>query len=943
MIDLASGIQSISAGYYATCALTTGGGVKCWGSNEKGQLGNGTIDFNPHPFPLDVPGLTSGVKAVAVGGTHACVLTLEGGVKCWGFNDKGQLGNGTTDTDFTPTSVNGLTGGVRAITAGHEHTCALTVAGSVKCWGYNIARELGDGTNEIWRTTPVQVLDLTSGVETISAGSQQTCAVSTAGGVTCWGGLHVVPADISGLNSGIQAVTGGSGHVCALTTTGGVKCWQDNSNGQLGIGTAVFSWWDATPVDVSGLTSGVKAISAGGERTCAVTTGGGVKCWGGGALGNGAPNYRMLPVESFGFTSGVQAIAVGDRHSCALTAAGDAKCWGPNEQGQLGNGTQAGSWQPVEVNGLTAVSSLFAGGNHSCALDTTGGIKCWGDNQYGQLGNIDAGSFSSLPVDVLDLASGIETLSAGGGHTCALTTTGGVKCWGYNFYGQLGDGSTQHESAIPVDVLDLASGVKAVSAGGRHTCALTIAGGVKCWGANDDGQLGDGTTIMRSTTPVQVFDLTSGVQAIAAGANHTCVLTTSGGVKCWGDNQGGQLGGATSSVRSAKPVDVLGLASGVQEISALGGHTCVLSTGGAKCWGYAAYGQLGDGTAPARQPMPVYVSGLNGGVQDIVVGGYHTCALLVNSGVKCWGGNDYGQLGVNPGWTPIDVVASALPLLDDTLLESQMSYPRVAAGAALSLWVNVRNTGTATWEAGYGYGWGGTDQWQGQYDSIPGAVMPGQVFTFAKDIIAPAQPGTYRYGFVLQHNGVKFGPYFFVEVTVHAPPAPTVLVRDESGNPIDGAQVFRNGVLVGVSQSNGVLVIPDLIAGDKLAARRLITENAKAKNGHNQGSGQNWSYRVYTTSIEVPKDQDLTQLTVTDPGIQQVLTIKKGNTLIGFNIIASVEWDASAEYLRELRRGFQFASEYLYDASDGQMVFEQVTIFDDNQHMGDADYQIRAE
>jgi len=161
-------------------------------------------------------------------------------------------------------------------------------------------------------------------------------------------------------------------------------------------------------------------------------------------------------------------------------------------------------------------------------------------------------------VDVSGLTSGVSAIAAGGSHTCALTTTGGVKCWGNNFDGQLGDGTAFANSSTPVDVSGLTSGVSAIAAGGFHTCALTTTGSVKCWGYNRSGQLGDGTTTKRAT-PVDVSELTSGVSAIAAGDYHTCALTTTGGVKCWGNNFFGQLGNGLGVAERTTPVDVVWL------------------------------------------------------------------------------------------------------------------------------------------------------------------------------------------------------------------------------------------------------------------------------------------------------------------------------------------------------------------------------------------------
>jgi len=507
-------IVAIAAGHGHTCALTTGGGVKCWGYNWTGQLGDGTT--TDRSTPVDVVGLASGATAIAAGWYHTCALTTGGGVKCWGYNGYGQLGDGTTTGSSTPVDVVGRASGATAIAAGWYHTCALTTGGGVKCWGGNERGQLGDGTTTGSRT----------------------------------------PVDVVGLASGVAAIAAGWSHTCALTTGGGVKCWGYNGYGQLGDGTTTGS---STPVDVVGLASGAAAIAAGEYHTCALTTGGGVKCWGynwTGQLGDGTRTNRSTPVDVVGLSSGVAAIAAGEYHTCALTAGGGVKCWGANYYGQLGDGTTTDRSTPVDVVGLSSgVAAIAAGGYHTCALTTGGGVKCWGGNECGQLGD-GTTTGSSTPVDVVGLASGAAAIAAGEYHTCALTTGDGVKCWGRNSEGQLGDGTTTDRST-PVNVVGLSSGVAAIAAGGEHTCALTTGGGVKCWGRNSEGQLGDGTTTDHST-PVDVVGLASGVAAIAAGYDHTCALVSGGGVKCWGWDGYGQLGVGTILYRTT-PVDVVTL------------------------------------------------------------------------------------------------------------------------------------------------------------------------------------------------------------------------------------------------------------------------------------------------------------------------------------------------------------------------------------------------
>ncbi len=357
-----------------------------------------------------------------------------------------------------------------------------------------------------------------------------------------------------------STVEAGYYHTCVLTSAGGVKCWGDNYSGQLGDGTTANRW---TPVDVVGLSSGVTGTTAGSAHTCALTSAGGVKCWGynvNGQVGDGTTTDRWTPVDVVGLSSGVTAITGGVIHTCALTSAGGVKCWGDNYHGQLGDGTTTDRWTPVDVVGLSSgVTAITGGRYHTCALTSAGGVKCWGDNYSGQLGD---GTTTDrwTPVDVVGLSSGVTAITGRASYTCALTSAGGVKCWGNNYSGQLGDGTTANRWT-PVDVVGLSSGITAITAGHHgHICALTSAGGVKCWGYNYSGQLGDGTTTKR-LTPVDVVGLSSGVTAITGGGAHTCALTSAGGVKCWGDNGAGQVGDGTIDDRWT-PVDVVGFEGG---------------------------------------------------------------------------------------------------------------------------------------------------------------------------------------------------------------------------------------------------------------------------------------------------------------------------------------------------------------------------------------------
>lgn len=365
------GVSKLAAGSNHNCALTSGGAIKCWGSNGNGQLGVGnTSDWST---AVKVTGLVDEGTAVGANVFHTCALVTGGGVKCWGGNGSGQLGDGSTTTRLTAVSVSGLVSGVTALAVGFEHTCALTSSGGVKCWGTNGSGQLGDGSRT-GKLTAVDVSGLSSGVVAITAGGNHTCALTSSGGVKCWGGgfmghvietfdlTYTTPVDVAGLTSGVNAISTGSGHTCALTSSGGLKCWGDNQVGQLGDGSYLNR---PTAVDVIGLTSGVASVAAGASHTCAVMISGGVKCWGNngyGELGDGTITYRRpTAVDVIALTSSVTEVAVGNQHTCALTSGGRVKCWGGNYSGQLGDGSSSlqGSITPVDVMVLNTPRRLI--------------------------------------------------------------------------------------------------------------------------------------------------------------------------------------------------------------------------------------------------------------------------------------------------------------------------------------------------------------------------------------------------------------------------------------------------------------------------------------------------------------------------------------------------------------------------------------------------------
>jgi alpha-tubulin suppressor-like RCC1 family protein len=379
-----SGVASVplSAGGDHTCLITEAGAIRCWGGNEFGQLGNGTT--GRASLLVEASGIPGGAVSVEAGVNHTCALDSEGGVWCWGDNDKGQLGDGTAETRTAPVRVAGLEVGAVMLAAGDSFTCALTDAGGVKCWGWNIRGQLGDGTFED----------------------------------------RPLPTDVSGLAVGVKAVAAGDEHACALLESGKVRCWGLGSEGQLGTGQRQVS---NLPVEAAGGPPDVAEISAGGSYTCVVTVGGKVMCWGQmGSQWSGSDT--LLPMEVRGFHDQPDSVEVGSHFTCALGAAGGVECWGSNSMGQLGDGTNRDSRNnPVEVAGLRDASiRLTAGAAHACALLQSGGLKCWGDNFFWQLGTKHPNSSSDPvgvdPDEVHYFYSGIEAAAPPAGYPQQYTS-----------------------------------------------------------------------------------------------------------------------------------------------------------------------------------------------------------------------------------------------------------------------------------------------------------------------------------------------------------------------------------------------------------------------------------------------------------------------------------------------------------------------------------------
>ena len=352
-----------------------------------------------------------------------------------------------------------------------------------------------------------------------------------------------------------------------------------------------------------------------------------VYAWGNngyGPFGNGTTTSTNSPVPGPAGTDWTQ-VATGDRHSCGIRTDGTLWCWGWNAYGQLGDGTTTSSLVPVQVGTATDWTGVAAGYVHSCGVRGTGTLWCWGRNVYGQLGD-GTNTDSSVPVQV-GTATDWTGVAAGTYHSCGIRGTGTLWCWGYNAYGQLGNG-TYTSSTVPVQEASGATDWTRVAAGYLHSCGVRGTGTLWCWGWNPYGQLGDGTNTS-SLVPVQEASLSTDWTRVAAGYVHSCGIRGTGTLWCWGWNFHGQLGNGTYT-SSNVPVQV-GTATDWTGVAAGYRHSCgIRGTGTLWCWGHNSYGELGDGTY-TTSGVPVQEASLSTDWTDLAVMGgglpSHTLAL----------------------------------------------------------------------------------------------------------------------------------------------------------------------------------------------------------------------------------------------------------------------------------------------------------------------------
>lgn len=649
----------------------------------------GTINANAESTatPIAVP---TALAKTSRGDTQ-CALLSNGDVKCWGEGGP-ILGNGSLVStggaagDLGDAAIPAKlgTGATIAQVSAHpngQHLCALLNTGAVKCWGRNDYGQLGYG-------------------DTIPRGDKLSLMDD-----------NLAAVDLGTGRSAIQ-ISVGVDFSCALLDNASVKCWGRNTYGQLGIGSSVAKgdqpgeMGDSLPAVVYNSGATVTKVSAGADSVCILLNDGTVKCWGFNSQGQlgiessttkGTSAAHMTSLAAVIGVSSATDISVGTGFACALLTGGYVKCWGNNATGQLGQGSttdlgisagQLSGLPNIDLgSGITAVK-ISAGAGHACAITSTGGLKCWGSGAGGALGlgntiivGDGAGEMGNA-LALVSLGTGLTAVDvvAGVSQTCVKLNTGATKCWGLNSTGQLGlghlnslgDGAGEMGDSLPAMPLGTGRTTGKIALGAYTTCVSRDDGSMICYGDNTFGKLAIGAPVNTGDDPNEMgaflpkIDLGTGVSAaeVAMGAEHACARTTSGQIKCWGRNTYGQLGYGdvnsrgvtTASLGNSLAYVNLGTGRTAKRIAAGGYHTCaILDNDSVKCWGKNAFGQLGynntvilgDGPGEMGDSLPTLNLGGMTTAKDLTLGGTFSCAILMDDSMKCWGYGAYGQLGQN--------------------------------------------------------------------------------------------------------------------------------------------------------------------------------------------------------------------------------------------------------------------------------------------------------
>lgn len=522
VLDAPTEYRKVVAGANHACAITQDKKLKCWGANSQKQIQFNTQSYIPI---LEIQDGTDEFSDVALGISHTCSLNQLGQAKCWGANTYMQMGNGLDEETLMDRSEVETTERFSSLVAGALHTCGLRADDKkILCWGFNQYGNLG---NNVTSNSKVPVESQLNDVVSVGSGGNTTCAINSLGVLFCWGedtsgqsgqGMMAQSATPLKIDSGIKYSFVDAGifyHSCGITDQGTLKCWGNNGNGQIGDRT---TFTKSFPVEVDRGTK-YQFVNTGFYHTCGITLEGELRCWGANGsifrLGDGLTPSRPLPkpVKS---DLKFKKVSAAYAHSCALSEQRKVYCWGENVNGALGDGTSENRSVPTEVDSTDLYQDVQVNYYTSCALTLAGALHCWGNNV--------------LSPTHIDPSNEYQSLTRGRSRFCGRTKAGEDRCWT----------STNMQSSVLSQPVEIAGPKSHIQSGYIHYCLLNENQDVGCWGSNTLGQLGDAT--ITSTTVVSSVNLQSKTKMLSVGYEQNCAISTAGDLRCWGSDRLSQLG-----------------------------------------------------------------------------------------------------------------------------------------------------------------------------------------------------------------------------------------------------------------------------------------------------------------------------------------------------------------------------------------------------------------
>lgn len=629
----------VSAGSSHSCGIKKNGRLYCWGSNGRGQLGDNTTTDKSLPSPVLDPGPWTAVSA-NIGVT--CAIKADQTLWCWGNNSYGQTAQNTSSGDtLVPTQVSGG-GSWQSVIVGsntNSASCGIKTAQTLWCWGSNYFGATGQNTTAGATLVPTQVTGGGAWLK-VGAGNVATCGIKADNTLWCWGGNlsgatglntatgnTLIPTQVNGGGSWKDISLGNAS--CGIKADDSLWCWGSNASGATGLNTASGNTLVPTQVSGGGAWS---SVAVGFGVACGVRTNGTLWCWGpntNGATGLNTFSGNTLVPTQVAFGGQWAAADPGFYHTCGITLDGGTWCWGSTQFGGLLGNTET-NIVSVPTSSFPDISwnVVFGGSMYNCGIKDDESLVCWGTNSGGRFGD-GTNNNSSVPVPVSGGGSW-KDVQAADFHTCGIKSDDTLWCWGYNWSGSLGDG-TYDDSNVPVQVFGGGAWQSVAPNLGDYpaTCGIKLDNTLWCWGENQSGQTGLGTSAGEATAPTQVSG-GGNWKSVSMGDRDACGIKADDTLWCWG---GGTL------------VPTLLDSDAWRMVVKADGYACGINTDNTLwCWGGNMSGATGLNTDVGSTATPTEVFG-GGNWIDVTVSYWSTCGIRADKTAWCWGRNEYGSLG----------------------------------------------------------------------------------------------------------------------------------------------------------------------------------------------------------------------------------------------------------------------------------------------------------